>query len=1075
MDEFEQLTSLLGTGENKRLLSLEKRIHDSHQRTQELAEILPAILRALPDQADFISALQAPVSSCVKKSVQQEPQSFVKALLPILKQILPRLTADTLKQVKISLQAQQRYLSQLKNDFDQLEEAYTHQQDQYRSLNKSFDDLKLAYTEQFRPLQALLQTQQNQVSDIESYLGTLEQLYVNQQMQVTNVEQAQQLQQQDVQKYFDAFKQMSDDQQTQLNDLEKYVGNLEKAYVEQHLQLGHTNEQIESLKKAHLSQQKQQRSLDIHSDYLEQTFNTQYGFLNKHIETLEKAQVGQQKQMSQLQEHLNHLEKTQVDQLMKRTEYFEKITVRFNDLQKRINHPKQRVLDVAEILPGAIRQASVRKDITPSRLPSGIEYTELTESLQAPVEICIQRSLTENVRLFADALFPLIGPLIRKSIGEEFKSLLQRINTTLRQSIFSIQGLAWRIQSWRSRQPFVEVVLKNTLAYRVEQVFLIHRESGLLIQHASLEDVDAGDSDAVSAMFTAIQDFIRDSFSASKEEELDSVEVGKYTVWIERGPYAILACVIRGEAPILFRKIMQTLLEKLHARYGSLLGQFAGDSLSLQSCQHLLEELLYSETKAEAKSRFLFPQLLVLCSLIIIAVSVWGYYFFKHEELIANYLNALHNTPGIIVVSTEQRNGKLIVHGLRDPLAVDAQEIARRFKLDEDEVFFQGQAYQDLNVQFVEQRLRLWLNPPDTVQMSLKGTVLYLKGHVDQAWMNKAHDSIGIMAGVLEVITDELVNTDAPFHAFLNALNETSGIIVISSEHKNNQWVITGMRDPLAEAPEKIAQRLQISNVVMRWTPYQDLTPLLIEKRARLRLTLPSTVQLQVQEGVLYLRGYAEADWITQAIDKASTIAGVNRVAVENLLDIDSFLLAQAQRQLAPPLSVTLNVHDKILQVSGTTDSATFQALVERIQHFQDSQEKLLGVDMSTLVDYDLDIYKMIQHIEKINIYFYKESTRLVAEQEAILSKLFKEVQKLLAFSQDLNQPLQLQIIGNTDGRRNSNQQLAQKRAEVVFNWLLAHGIEEHYLTMTSPAKRRFAESQHRSPDRQVSFRVIKR
>ncbi len=48
----------------------------------------------------------------------------------------------------------------------------------------------------------------------------------------------------------------------------------------------------------------------------------------------------------------------------------------------------------------------------------------------------------------------------------------------------------------------------------------------------------------------------------------------------------------------------------------------------------------------------------------------------------------LHDTPGIIVVSTEQHNGKLIVHGLRDPLAVDPQEIARRFKLDDDEVFF---------------------------------------------------------------------------------------------------------------------------------------------------------------------------------------------------------------------------------------------------------------------------------------------------------------------------------------------------------------------------------------------------
>ena len=117
-----------------------------------------------------------------------------------------------------------------------------------------------------------------------------------------------------------------------------------------------------------------------------------------------------------------------------------------------------------------------------------------------------------------------------------------------------------------------------------------------------------------------------------------------------------------------------------------------------------------------------------------------------------------------------------------------------------------------------------------------------------------------------------------------------------------------------------------INNVMMRWTPYQDLTPLLIEKHAQLRLALYFTVQLQIQEGVLDLRCYAQAHWITQAIDKASTIAGVNRVALDNLRDIGPFLLAQAQRQLAPPLSVTLNVHDKILQMSGMRDSATFQA-----------------------------------------------------------------------------------------------------------------------------------------------------
>jgi hypothetical protein len=424
------------------------------------------------------------------------------------------------------------------------------------------------------------------------------------------------------------------------------------------------------------------------------------------------------------------------------------------------------------------------------------------------------------------------------------------------------------------------------------------------------------------------------------------------------------------------------------------------------------------------------------------------------------------------VVSTKQEEGKLIVHALRDPLAIEAQKIADRFKLAQNQVFFQAKAYQDLNPQFVEQRLRLWLKPPDTVQMSLKGSVLYLKGHVDQAWINKAHQSIGLIAGMSKVITDELVNTDAPFQAFLKVLNQTSGIIVISSEYKNGQWVITGLRGPLAEAPENIAQRMQISNIIMHWTPYQDLTPSLIEKRARLRLEPHATVQLHVQDGVLHLRGYAQADWITRVIEKATTIVGINQVTVDNLLDIDSFLLAQAQRQLAPPLNVSLNVHNKILQVSGTTDSATFQTLIQRIQNFQDSQEKLLDIDMNHLLDGEREMRKKIQQIEKINISFYKDSTELIAEQQKILSKLLKEVQQLLAFSKALKQPLQLHIIANTDNLVRHS--IILKRFKVVLKLFLSQGIDKHYLTMTSPATRHFTDSQSRRLDGQVSFRVIK-
>ena len=50
--------------------------------------------------------------------------------------------------------------------------------------------------------------------------------------------------------------------------------------------------------------------------------------------------------------------------------------------------------------------------------------------------------------------------------------------------------------------PFSEVVLKHTLLYRVDEVFLIQRESGLLIEQASHPDVIMQDRDTVSAILT---------------------------------------------------------------------------------------------------------------------------------------------------------------------------------------------------------------------------------------------------------------------------------------------------------------------------------------------------------------------------------------------------------------------------------------------------------------------------------------------------------------------------------------------------------------------------------------------
>ena len=140
----------------------------------------------------------------------------------------------------------------------------------------------------------------------------------------------------------------------------------------------------------------------------------------------------------------------------------------------------------------------------------------------------------------------------------------------------SWKGLQWRWEAFRTGKSFAEVVLLHTLRFRVEQVFLIHKKTGLLLNHVLAEGVSGQGEEVISGMLTAIQDFVRDSFGQGKDDGLESLQIGDLTVWIEQGSGAILAGVIRGAPPIELREVFQETLETIHAQFSELLQTFPG-------------------------------------------------------------------------------------------------------------------------------------------------------------------------------------------------------------------------------------------------------------------------------------------------------------------------------------------------------------------------------------------------------------------------------------------------------------------------------------------------------------------
>ena len=127
---------------------------------------------------------------------------------------------------------------------------------------------------------------------------------------------------------------------------------------------------------------------------------------------------------------------------------------KLDELRARIEEAERRTADVAEVLPDSVTTSFARD-------------SRLISALRSPLRQCVSESVREDPEEYADALFPIMGPAIRRSVAEAFKAWVQQANQALEQS-FSPRNLAWRFEAWRAGVPYGEYVLQKTLAFRVE-------------------------------------------------------------------------------------------------------------------------------------------------------------------------------------------------------------------------------------------------------------------------------------------------------------------------------------------------------------------------------------------------------------------------------------------------------------------------------------------------------------------------------------------------------------------------------------------------------------------------------
>lgn len=428
-------------------------------------------------------------------------------------------------------------------------------------------------------------------------------------------------------------------------------------------------------------------------------------------------------------------------------------------LRHTIDDPEQLAATISAVLPHALSLSGARDE-------------RLSQVLAPTFERATQVSVRKDPGTLVNILYPVMGPAIRKAIAERLDDTLQGLNQSLRYA-FSWRGLKWRIEAWRSGTSFGDVVLKHTVVFRVEHVFLIHRKAGLLLEHVAAQDASVQDPQLVSGMLSAIQDFVRDSFDeggGSQNRGIDSLRLGDLLLWCEAGPQAYLAAVIRGTPPEGLRATLRDTLSDVHRELHGALEDYDGDNTPLGDLRARLEPCL--KQQVQPPERKLSPWLWALPLVLILAGGYWLVTRYFENERIAAYVESLRNSPGIVVTGVERSRAGWQISGLRDPLAVNTTDLMRRANVDSI-VVERWEPYVALNPTIVLKRLRASLPALPSVTMSLDGSTIKAQGGAPPDWIEKARALVkALPAGAPHVDLGGLTDVEDPEYVRLRGAIE---------------------------------------------------------------------------------------------------------------------------------------------------------------------------------------------------------------------------------------------------------------------------------------------------------------
>ncbi len=361
--------------------------------------------------------------------------------------------------------------------------------------------------------------------------------------------------------------------------------------------------------------------------------------------------------------------------------------VELEALRKRLDDPGLRADEISQILSQAVA-LSIKRD-------GGLQ-----RSFYPIVERALKISIHRDPGIIVTSLAPIIGDAVRKAVANAFRGMVESLNFLMERSL-SWESVKWRLEALRTGKSFGEIALLRSLRYKVQQVVLIQRETGAVLQYVKAPGEGIKEAELMSSMLTAIGDFVTDSFDAKRSQKFEEARTDDFTLWVNHGPQASLAATILGTPPPELKDVFARENELIHQEFAGALASFSGDASVFDAARPHLRNCLLGQTERPQKQSWWW--LLAVAAALIVLVAI-GFFANRRSTRWNQFLAKLESQPGIVVTGTQKNWGHYAVTGMRDPLAAEPAQLASEFGIAPNSLEAHFEPYQSLDPRFSRPR-----------------------------------------------------------------------------------------------------------------------------------------------------------------------------------------------------------------------------------------------------------------------------------------------------------------------------------------------------------------------------------